>query len=103
MPWIHIQDLCSVFKYAIRNEHLVGIFNAVSPEHITNMELTKKIGKKLNRPIILPNIPKFIIRGLFGEMSSILLNGSRVSSDKIIHSGFNFDYEKMDDALNDIL
>ena len=103
MPWIHIQDLCSVFQYIVNNKNLNGTYNAVAPEHITNLELTKKIGKTLNRPIILPNIPKFIIRGLFGEMSSILLNGSRVSSDKIIQSGFNFEYENIDDALNNIL
>jgi len=103
MPWIHIQDLCNIFQFIIKNKDLNGVFNAVSPEHITNIELTKKIGKAINRPIILPNIPKFIIQGLFGEMSSIVLNGSRVSSDKIIRSGYNFEFENIDDALNDIL
>lgn len=103
MPWIHIQDLCSLFKFVIMNKHISGTFNAVSPEHITNIELTKRIGKVLNRPIILPNISKFIIQVLFGEMGLILLNGSRVSSDKIISTGFNFNYENLNNALNNIL
>jgi len=103
MPWIHIQDLCSIFNFIITNEHLNGIFNAVSPEHITNIELTKRIGKVLNRPILLPNIPKFIIQNLFGEKSIILLNGSRVSSDKITRSGFNFKFGDVNYALNNLL
>jgi len=103
MPWIHIQDLCRAFKFIIINEQLKGIFNVVSPEHITNVELTKRIGKVLNRPILFPPIPTFIIRGLFGEMGIILLNGSRVSSDKIRSKGFSFNYEHINDALNDVL
>lgn len=103
MPWIHIQDLCNLINFVIINKDISGIFNAVAPEHITNIQLTKKIGKALNRPIILPNIPKFIILGLFGEMGQIVLNGSRVSSEKIRGRGFNFKFENLNDALNNIL
>jgi len=103
MPWIHIHDLCSLFKLVVMNKHISGTFNAVSPEHITNIELTKRIGAVLKRPIILPNIPRFIILGLFGELGLILLNGSRVSSDKIMGLGFNFRFESIDSALADIL
>jgi NAD dependent epimerase/dehydratase family enzyme len=40
---------------------------------------------------------------IFGEMSVILLKGSRVSSDKIIKKGFNFKYENLNMALRNIL
>ena len=103
MPWIHIKDLCGAFKFILQNKDLSGTFNAVSPEYITNIELTKRIGKVINRPIILPNIPKFIIQGIFGEMGGILLDGSRVSSQKIIRKGFKCNYRDLNDALNDIL
>ena len=103
MPWIHIQDLSNIFHFALNNNDLDGTFNAVSPEHITNIELTKKIGKTISRPILLPNIPKFVIKGLFGEMGSILLEGSRVSSEKIVNAGFTFKYENVNDALNNLL
>lgn len=103
MPWIHIQDLCSIFHFIVQNKNISGVFNAVSPEHVTNTELTRKIGKVINRPIILPNIPNFVLRAIFGEMSLILLNGSRVSSEKIIKQGFNFEYGNIDNALNNLL
>lgn len=103
MPWIHIKDLCSMFHFLIINKNISGIFNAVSPEHITNIELTRKIGKVIRRPILLPNIPKFIIQALYGEMSLILLEGSRVSSDKIVEQGFNFKYDRLNRALINLL
>lgn len=103
MPWIHIQDLCSIFNFILKNKQISGTFNAVSPEHISNIELTQSIGRVLKLPLILPNIPKFIIQTLFGERSIILLNGSRVSSDKLSSLGFTFQFGNINDALEDIL
>lgn len=103
MPWIHIDDLCSMFHFLIESKHISGTFNAVSPNHITNIELTREIGKVLNRPILLPNIPKFILQALYGEMSLILLEGSRVSSDKIVEQGFSFKYDNLNKALSNLL
>lgn len=103
MPWIHIQDLCHIFKFMVENDHVSGTFNAVSPEHITNIGFTKKIANLLDKKIFLPNIPRFIMKVLFGEMSILLLEGSRVSSEKIMRSGFKFEYENLDKTLNNIL
>jgi len=103
IPWIHIQDLCEIFKFILEHKPMSGTFNAVSPEHTTNIELTREIAKSLDRKIILPNIPRFIIKGLFGEMAVILLEGSRVSADKIKKSGFKFEYENLGKALSSIL
>lgn len=102
IPWIHIKDLSSVFEFSIHN-NLSGVYNAVAPEHINNTELTKKIGTVLNRGIYLPNIPEFVMKILFGEMSSILLYGSRVSSKKLEKTGFKFEFNTITKALNNLL
>lgn len=65
--------------------------------------MVDKLGQILNRKILLSNIPKFILQLLFGEMSTILLNGSKVSSKKIMEHGFKFKYGKLDLALNNLL
>ncbi len=103
MPWIHIYDLVKIFKFILDDKRLSGTYNAVSPQHITNMELTNSIAKFINKPILLPNIPKFIIQGLFGEMSTILLGGSKVSSKKISNAGFKFEYDRLGDALKSLI
>jgi NAD dependent epimerase/dehydratase family enzyme len=103
VPWIHIQDLCGIFKFILDHKNIYGIFNAVSPIHTTNIGLTWQIAEILERKIFLPNIPKIIIQVLFGEMSIMVLEGSRVSSDKIIKNGFNFKHEYLGNALANLL
>ncbi len=103
MPWIHIHDLVRLFKFILDDKTIHGTFNAVSSNYITNKVLTKTIAKKLKRPIILPNIPKFMIKLIFGEMSTILLNGSKISSQKISDAGFRFEYDNINSALNNLM
>lgn len=103
MPWIHIKDLSRLFNFIIVNEELSGNFNAVAPEHATNNELTRGIAKVLHRRLIFPNVPRLIIRSLFGEMGEIVLNGSRVSSDKIVSAGFEFKFGELKDALSSVV
>lgn len=90
IPWIDVNDLAQMYLFAIENEKMNSIYNAVTPFHITNYELTKKLAKKLNRSFFMPNIPAFIMKLIFGEMASILLYGSQVSSEKIEKEGFGF-------------
>ena len=101
--WIHINDLVRLFKFFLDDKTIHGTFNAVSSNYITNRELTKTIAKRLKRPIFLPSIPKFIIKLIFGEMSTILLTGSKISSKKISDAGFRFGHGKINSALNNLI
>ena len=83
MPWIHIEDAVSIFFNSIKNEKISGTFNAVSSDYITNSELTKKIGEVFNKKIWLPNVPSFVLKFLYGEMSDTILKGVKVSNEKI--------------------
>jgi hypothetical protein len=103
IPWIHIDDLCNMYVEAIENNEIEGIYNAVAPEHITNKSLTKIIAKKLKKPLWLPNIPAFVLKLIFGEMAVILLEGSRVSSEKIASTEFKFKYPTSTKALHNLL
>ena len=80
-----------------------GAYNAVAPDFVNNDELTEKIATHLDKKIWLPNIPKFVIKTILGEMSVLALEGSRISSKKILDSGFQFSYEKLDEALSDVI
>jgi uncharacterized protein (TIGR01777 family) len=103
MPWIHVKDLCDMILYTLKNQKTHGIYNGVSSTHITNEDFTKAIGKALHRPILLPAIPAFVIKALFGDMAGMVLEGSRVSNEKIKETGFNFKFENIDLALEDLL
>jgi len=102
IPWIHIDDLCNMYVEVIENNELNGIYNAVAPDYVTNEFLTKSIATILHKKAWLPNVPSFMLKLIFGEMAVILLEGSRVSSEKIKSAGFKFKYSFLPEALKDL-
>jgi len=102
MSWIHLEDLAGVFLHVLENK-LDGIYNGVAPNAATNKTITKAIAKKMNKPLFLPNIPKFAMKLALGEMHIILFESQRVSSKKIEASGFNFKYNNLDAALEKLV
>ena len=102
IPWIHIDDLCNMYVEAIENNELNGIYNAVAPDYVTNEFLTKSIATILDKKAWLPNVPSFMLKLIFGEMAVILLEGSRVSAEKIKSTGFKFKYPFLLEALKDL-
>ena len=99
--WIHITDLARMFLYIAEN-NLKGVFNGVSPNPVTNNRLVKEIAKILDKPLFLPNVPKAVMQTILGEMSYILFASQRVSSKKIVESGFSFEYQNICNALENI-
>lgn len=103
MPWIHIDDICSIYEFALKNPEVEGSFNASAPEHTTNENLTKLIAQVLKKPLFIPNVPAFILKLIFGELADALLEGSRASSEKIQKAGFEFKFPNLKIALEDLL
>jgi uncharacterized protein (TIGR01777 family) len=103
LSWIHIDDLCSLFIKAIDDKEVKGACNAVSGDWVTNKEFTTLLAKVLNRPLFLPHVPKFIMKLILGEMAMLVLNGSKVSADKIKEAGFIFDFPNLETALRNLL
>ncbi len=100
ISWIHLEDLARVFRYAIDHEKISGTFNAVAPLPVSNAELTKALAKSMKRPLVLPNVPAFMLRLILGEMSEIVLLGCRVSCEKISKAGFEFRYPDIHSAVD---
>jgi len=102
IPWIHWHDVVKMYLYAIINTKLTGTYNMVSPNPVTNKQLTQAVAKQLHRPLWAPNIPAFVIKLLFGEMSGVVLGSTKVSPQKIEDNGFKFDCPDLDGALKEI-
>lgn len=45
MSWIHVEDAARAMVHAIEHPELSGIYNAVSPNPVTNMTFTRKLEK----------------------------------------------------------
>lgn len=99
MPWISLTDLCNMYLFAIENKQLQGAFNAAVEDETTNASFSATIAKSLNKKIWLPHVPAFVLKLFLGEMSKLVIEGSRVSNKKIKDAGFVFN----DNELNKIL
>lgn len=100
ISWIHIDDLCRMFIYAIENERLSGSYNAVAPLPVSNKKLMLKLGKIIRGIFFIPvHVPIFILKIILGERSIELLKSTNVSGEKIKGTGFTFLYPTIDAAL----
>src|SRR3954447_20203768 len=49
-PWITLDDVIGAILFAMNNEALSGPVNVCSPQHTTNKEFTKALGRVLGKP-----------------------------------------------------
>lgn len=105
VPWVSLEDLARMFVFVMEEKLLKNpsekfeVYNATAPNHINNSQLMKQLAKAINRPYFMPSVPAFIFKLLLGEMSMILLEGSRVSSEKIQNEGFQFEDTEIKDVF----
>lgn len=103
MPWIHIDDLVSIYMKALFDPEYVGIYNAVSSEHITNTDFSRQLARALSKPFFMPSVPGFALKVILGKMADMLLTGSRVSNQKLLDTGFRFEFPELKLALTDVI
>ena len=101
MPWIHLDDLCRMFVFSIEN-NLEGVFNAFSA-CTSNIDFSMALAKAVKRPFIMPNVPENILRFFLGERATILLEGIKVSNDKIVTKGFTFQHKTIGTTLKHLM
>lgn len=101
--WIHLEDICGLYIKAVEDVSMEGVYNAVSPEQITNAEFMRNLAKTMKRPFIMPNIPAFLLRLFMGEASGMVLEGSRISPQKVIEKGYRFIFESSKEAIKESL
>lgn len=99
MPWVYIDDLCASFYAAINNESMQGPYNVALKDDTTNALFSKVFAAVYGYKIWLPNVPAFLIKLGMGEMSKIVLTGRRVTSDKLLATGFSFEVNDIEEAL----
>jgi uncharacterized protein (TIGR01777 family) len=101
-PWIHIDDIVGILRYAISTETLTGPVNGAAPEDVTNADFTRQLARVLGRPAFLPT-PEFALKLIFGERAAVLLASNRVIPKAIEQSGYKFKFSSVTPALKDLL
>jgi uncharacterized protein (TIGR01777 family) len=100
--WIHIRDLVGIYCYVLYQK-LEGVYNAVAPYPVDQNTLVKTVAKVLDKPYFVPNIPKFVMEAVLGEMHILLFTSQNVSAKKIIGEGYQFKYLSLEKAIKNAL
>jgi NAD dependent epimerase/dehydratase family enzyme len=101
VSWIHLDDIVSLYLFALHESTVKGPVNAVAPHPVTNAEFTKALARAVRRPAILP-APSIALKLALGEMSSLLLESQRVK-EGFSERGFRFRYPELGQALEEIV
>ena len=101
--WVSLPDLVNIFLYLMENKTISGPVNCTSPHPATNREMTKALGKALHRPVILPPVPAFLLKGILGEFSDVFVKGQKVVPGKLLKNGFVFEFPEIKEAFARLL
>jgi hypothetical protein len=100
VSWIHVDDLCRLFLYAMEETSMRGVYNAVAPVPVSNGELTRTLSEHITKGRALPvNVPVPVLNIMLGEMSVEVLKSATVSSEKVQQAGFTFFYPTVQNAI----
>lgn len=109
--WIHLADWVALLQWLIATRPVphnasgtpaATPFNATAPVPVTNAEFSRALGRVLHRPALLP-APEFALRIVVGEFAMFLTTGARVLPARTQREGFRFRFERVEDALRDLL
>ena len=104
LSWIHIDDLCRLFLYAIEHGNMDGIYNAVAPQPVDNRTLMTNLSRRFKGRYYVPvYVPSFLLKIALGGLSIEVLKSTTVSAEKVHGTGFQFLYPSIDSALDNLL
>ncbi len=104
ISWIHEADMNRLWLRAIEDEGMSGIYNAASPQAVTNAEFMRSLRRVLHRPWS-PPLPAFLVPigcWLLGTEPVLALTGRRGVPARLLAAGFEFQHADLERALADV-
>jgi uncharacterized protein len=102
ISWIHIKDIAGLYIYAIENEKMEGVYNAVAPQSVSNKKLIETIAGETPGFSVTAHVPEFVLKTMLGEMSIEVLKSATVSNKKIEAAGYVFMFPSIEAAVKNL-
>lgn len=83
---------------SINNTTPAVVYNLTAPNPVTNHTFTKAVGSWLHRPTIF-TLPTPLLKLMFGEMSTLLIDGQKVLPQALLNAGYEFKQSSLEKAL----
>jgi hypothetical protein len=96
IPWVDIEDVVRQLEFSLQNR-IDGIYNCVTDieAQVRFEDLIKILAKKHNIPFTI-KVPKLALKLALGEMSMLILEGTRINNKKIKDLGFQYLHTSLD-------
>jgi len=98
MPWVHVDDVVAAYLKAIDDQTMRGVYNLAAPEEVTHQKFIEVVASYYGKKP-LGHIPSFFVQLIFGGMSTVILDGQKISVEKILESGFKFKHSKIEETV----
>lgn len=103
LSWIHIKDEVNAILFLLEKENSSGVYNLTAPNPVRMKDFAGKLGKKLGKPAWLA-VPGFVLKAIYGNMArETMLQGQKVAPKRLQDEGFDFQYETLEKALEDLV
>ena len=102
LSWIHYCDEVEAIRFLIQTDSASGPFNLTAPNSLRNRNFARVVGRVMKRPALAP-APGFVFKAVFGEMSTVLLNGRQAMPKRLQELGYQFQFPQAEGALRDLL
>lgn len=102
MSWIHEFDMNEIFRTAIVDSQMEGIYNVSSPKPVAQKEFMKTL-RKVNKILIGLPSPKWLTsigaKLVFNTDPELAIYGRYVIPKRILETGFDFKYVNLKKAI----
>ena len=105
VSWIHEADFCRAVEWLIERDDFQGPVNLAAPGPVPNREMMRTFRGVCRTPFGLPAARWMLEVGAFflRTESELVLKSRRVIPGRLMQSGFEFRFSKLEEALRDIL
>lgn len=102
--WVHVEDVARAIVHLHEHTELSGPVNVAAPEVVTNTELMRRVRTTMGRHRGLPE-PRWLLEAgarIIRTEAELVLKSRWVESRALPQSGFVFEHETLQSALDDI-
>lgn len=104
VSWIHQDDFCRAIDWLLQREDFNGVVNLAAANPVTNAEMMSALCKVCRVPFGLPATRWMLEIGAFflRTETELILKSRRVTSGRLLASGFQFRFPELRGALRDL-
>jgi uncharacterized protein len=104
VSWIHDQDFCRAIDWLISRDDLSGPVNLTAPNPLPNYEMMRILRNVYGKTVGLPAALWMLEAGAFflRTETELIIKSRRVVPGRLLASGFQFRFPKIEEALRDL-